>query len=243
MIPRIFVGTMYSGEAELEACQHAVASQKGVQTFHHVIKNLPEREAHNELTRSWEKNKKNFDLFAKIDADTILVDDTALARVWDLFASDPRVTGVQIRLLDYFTDQLISGLNFFSPKVKFKKSKDDLFCDRIDTNHDKVLKGDVVKHLEPIGYHCKTPHPEQAFHYGLHRMLKGQKQVIKDTFEAWKKYQDEPRMWALLGAMEAKHFTKGRFNYTDQEFQKLFSTLKIEAPVQSQVSSFVAALV
>ena len=77
-VPRVFVGTMYAGEAEFEACQSAIARQRNVEIKHTVIRNLGEDEAHRALWQAWDAVKSSFDMFAKIDGDTILVDDDAL---------------------------------------------------------------------------------------------------------------------------------------------------------------------
>ena len=205
MKPRVFFGTMYSGEAEFQQCLDAVSAQKGLEHFYqHVIRNKPEAEAHNELWSIWEREKYRFDLFVKVDADTILGDSEAVSRVWQLFAENPRVTGAQLRLHDYFTDDLIAGLNFFSPVVKFNVSP-DLYCDRVDTNHDIVMKGSKVKQLEPIGFHCKNPSDLQSFHFGLHRMLKGQTATLHKVWSKYVTAVDQPREMALLGAAAA-HF-------------------------------------
>lgn len=205
--PRVFFGTMHSNESEFDQCKLMVSLQKDLQShYHQIIEGLQEKEAHNALWASWESQKENFDLFVKIDADTVLMDEYSISRVWKLFEENKRVTGVQIRLHDYFTDSLISGLNFFSPVVKFNTSP-DLYCDRVDTNHDVVLKGDCVKHLEPIGYHCKNPSLAQSFHYGLHRMLKNQVETMRKVSKA---KREEQRKFALLGASFALN-SKSKF--------------------------------
>lgn len=224
MKPRVFFGTMCSGEAEFEQCKDAIYGQRGLELFHHeVIEGLPEKEAHNELWTAWERAKPNFDLFVKVDADTILGDPEAVSRVWQLFSENTRVTGAQLRLLDFFTGDLIAGLNFFSPVVKFNTSP-ELYCDRVDTNHDVVMKGSKVRHLEPIGFHCKNPGDNQAFHFGLHRMLKGQTPTLH---KVWNLYASDAegkraRQLALLGAVMAntrrdKYLAAN--SYTTEEYQ------------------------
>src|SRR3954447_18957837 len=94
--PRVFVGTLFSGEAEFDESQSMIRRQEGVAVETHVTSGLPELEAHNALWAAWEAAKKRHDLFVKIDADTILVDEGALSRIHGLFAGDPDVTGAQI---------------------------------------------------------------------------------------------------------------------------------------------------
>ena len=226
MSPRVFFGTMYSGEAEFEQCKDAIYTQRGIESFQHaVIEGLPEKEAHNTLWKEWELSKDKFDLFVKVDADTILSDPEAVSRVWQLFSENPRVTGAQLRLFDFFTGDLIAGLNFFSPVVKFNTSP-DLYCDRVDTNHDVVMKGASVKHLEPIGFHCKNPNDGQAFHFGLHRMLKGQSSTLRKVWDRWSEQRDRARELALLGAAAAhfdrKVFERAANSYNAEAFAGAF---------------------
>ena len=122
MAKKIFVGTLYSGESEFEACCKEIEKQIGVEVHQKVFSFLPEYAAHNELWSYWEKVKDNFDLFVKVDADTVLNDNFALLKISQLF-NDIDVTGAQILLHDYFTDDLIAGLNVFSKQVIFKPSR------------------------------------------------------------------------------------------------------------------------
>ena len=125
--PKIFIGTMYSGEAEFNESTNIIESQKGVNVKRLVIENLNEIDAHNKLWEAWNKTKNQYDLFVKIDADTILNHDLCLHNIWNLFQQNPRATGAQLLLHDYYTQQHIAGLNCFTPKVIFKKSKRILF--------------------------------------------------------------------------------------------------------------------
>lgn len=229
---------MYCGEGEFEMCCNAIKSQRDVDVTHHIIRNMSEIDAHNSLWDAWESVKTNYDLFAKIDADTVLINDHCLTNVWELFLKDKRVTGAQILLHDYFTDSLIAGLNFFTPKVKFNQSKNKLLPDRVDTNHDYVLKGDDVVHLSPIGWHCKSPNAKQAFHYGLHRALKKQKNNIKLLSKAWLLYQDLSREFALCGVLAANFWMRRSFDYSDKRFSLAFEKWRNDPDRQQKVMSF-----
>ena len=123
------------------------------------------------------------------------------------------------------TDGLINGLNSFSTRVIFNDTQDELYCDRqVDTNHDVVLRGDdLPAALRPAGFHCHHATERQAFHYGLHRMLKGQQANIDRVTAAWQRDRDPIRSFVLLGAHAAKDFAQHRrFNYDDAEFEAAF---------------------
>lgn len=221
MAKKIFVGTLYSGEAEFEACCKEIDKQSGVEVHQKVISFLPEYKAHNKLWSYWEKVKDDFDLFVKIDADTVLNDNFALLKISELF-NDINVTGAQILLHDYFTDDLIAGLNVFSKQVIFKPSRRRLFADHADKNNINILKGDSVMHLNPIGFHCVNPNEKQSFHYGFHRALKGQRNIIKKCAKVWLDKKDYSRAWALAGAMSKSWNLFPKFDYGDKIFETKF---------------------
>jgi hypothetical protein len=223
--PAIFVGTMYSGEGDFSQCCEAISNQTGVIVSHAVIADLPEKEAHNQLWQAWRDNKDTHDLFVKIDADTVLRTPETLRQIYDQFAKNPRVTGFQAPLHDYMTDGHINGLNAFSPKVIFNDTRDNLYCDRaVDTGHDIVLREkDLPIELVPAGLHCHHATEVQSFHYGVHRMLKGQTVTMDQVFNAWVKHRDRVRLFALVGAHMAPRFSSNRrCNYEDLEFQQAF---------------------
>jgi hypothetical protein len=219
VIPKVFVGTMYSGEGDFIDCCCAIEKQVGVTVTHHIIKDKPEKEAHNALWSAWRNAKQEHDMFVKVDADTVLINNAILFEFWNVMQNNSRVTGIQAPLLDYFTDSYINGLNCFSPKVVFQDTTDELFCDRrVDVNHDIIIKSvDVPQSLKPAGYHCHKATPEQAFHFGLHRALKNQHEVMSLVRAAWIKNKDKVRGMALLGASMTTQFRDSGFNYTDEK--------------------------
>jgi len=219
--PKIFVGTMYCGEGDLPECLEAVLSQKDVSVKQIIIRDMQEKAAHNALWAAWREAKCSHDLFVKVDADTVLAHDGVLRSFWDLFQSNPRITGAQAPLNDYFTAGRINGLNCFSPKVTFRDTTDELFCDRqVDVDHDVVIRSDQVGDaLQPAGYHCYRANDAQAFHFGLHRALKRQVNTIAQVRQAYKREGGRPRALALIGAQMSPNFAAGGFNYSDERFK------------------------
>ena len=228
-MPRVFVGTMYCGERDFDTCKQSLSSQKGVEIEHCIIENLPEKEAHNRLWSSWRAvQHTTFDMFVKVDADTVLAHDNVLMEFLMLLNANKRITGIQAPLHDYYTDGLINGLNCFSNDVIFSDSTDYLYCDRnVDGGHDIVLKAENVPDtLRPAGHHCHNASEIQSFHFGLHRTLKNQHATLARVRAAWERKHseklDDNRSFALLGAMMAYRFTDGGFNYTDPKLMTLF---------------------
>jgi hypothetical protein len=222
----IFVGTLFNGEAEFNKHLESISHQVGIKFHHHIIKNLSEHKAHKQLWSDWQENRSKFDLFVKIDADTILNRKSALLEISKLF-DDPNVTAAQIRLKDYYSNSLINGLNAFSPAVKFRNKSKKLFPDRVDYNHKKILFADATQKLEPIGYHCLFPNNRQAFYYGYRRMLKKQYSILKLVAREWTINQDETRLWAIRGAQSAKKFIF---------LNKLYSSRYTEIFYQNQIN-------
>ena len=223
--PKVFVGTMYSGEGDFASSCRSIFTQKNVRVQQYVIANRPEKEAHNMLWAAWRTvQHEGFDMFLKVDADTVLANDEIISHFWSVMGANPRVTGIQAPLWDYFTDGHINGLNCFSPKVTFNDSTDPLYCDRrVDVDHDIVVGSDLVPGtLRPAGLHCHESNERQAFHYGYHRALKNQIDVLKRVHTAWRRHDcDRLRGLALLGARASK-IRPHSFNYDDADFFSLF---------------------
>jgi hypothetical protein len=214
---------MYCGEAEYEECKRLVSAQEDVAVEQFCLENLPEYEAHNALWTAWNDRKQQFDLFIKIDADTLIDDPKMFSRIYKEFAQNPRLTGMQVPLHDYFMDGPVFGLNCFSPKVVFTPAPSKLYADRADSGHDITYKHEKVAHLTPAGRHCAYPTDRQAFHFGLHRMKKNQLENIAKVYHAWKKHGGHGRLLALRGAMAALAMRPGH-DYADATFNNAFET-------------------
>ena len=222
---KVFVGTLECGEEDFQQCIKAISLQENVVVTHHVINNLPEKEAHNKLWAAWRIAKQDHDVFVKIDADTVLKTNTTLTTICELFKDNSRLTGIQAYLHDHLTSDLIYGLNCFSKKVIFNDTTDELYCDRkIDTGHDIVLRGNQLPStLIPAADHCKFASKKQAFHYGVHRALKNQKDIYEKVCNAVKLEYSDARYFAKKGFECASLFIEHKkFNYNDNEFNELF---------------------
>lgn len=226
-MPRVFVGTMHCAEGDYLSSCEAIQRQQDVIVESVVIRDLPEKEAHNALWAAWREARPHCDMFVKVDADTVLAHPRVLVEFWNTMQSNARITGIQAPLLDYFTDGFINGLNCFSPKVTFLDTTDPLYCDRVDVDHDIIVRStDVVEALRPAGYHCFEATELQAFHFGVHRCLKRQTGVLDLVKQAWRRHHDRRRGLALLGATEAHRFDNGGFNYSDALLNETFESVK-----------------
>lgn len=221
---KVFVGTMYTIENELLQCVKSIHEQTEVSIEHVILSNLPEREAHNELWKNWHQRRdQGFDMFVKVDADTIIKSPDVF-KVAHKTMIDFNATGIQAPLYDYISGIEINGLNFFMPAVSFKESTSELYCDRADIGNDNTLRGSKLPNqLKPAGYHCKNPSNIQAFHYGLHRMLKGQHATLNSVKNMFRTTKLESSKWALFGTQYASQYPGHiGFNYSDEKFQQHF---------------------
>lgn len=225
---KVFIGTIECGEADFDFCKKAIASQSGVSFDHFIVSNLPEKEAHERLYQRWNDEKKNYDLFLKIDADTVLSSNDVVSTYVSMFENNASLTGIQAFLYDYFTDSYIFGLGCVKNTVTIATKVDPLYCDRVDTNHQIVLRGNQLpKVLNPAGYHCFHASEAQALHYGLHRGKKRHDDTMVKVLSAWKNNDnDRKRGMALIGFFLASTFGSNvvNFNYADEAFRKLYDT-------------------
>src|SRR5262249_6673096 len=130
---------------------------------------------------------------------------------------------------DYMTNSRVTGLNSYSKQVLFGTVTDMNYDSSY--NHDVQVKSDKVPgELIPAGFHCYNATPQQAFHFGLYRVLKNQSDIINSVRMAYiksveKGFRDDIRAFALAGA-DAAADCQGLHNYTDEHFLELFKMAK-----------------
>jgi len=239
---RIFVGTRYAGENEFEECVASINRQKDV-TFEHIIfKNLGNKEATDTLYKTFMDRSTEFDLLIKIDADMVLLNDHLFSNIEKEFRKNDWLDHLEIRVHDFYSDQLIWGLNSFRSSVKWNPVQENLFylhIDDIPPVPENRRIGDCKK-LAPAALHCKNPSPLQAFHYGV---LKGLKviqpgiaekvisksryswQLIEGTYAHFKRKRDIRLGYAVLGAELAikENFQAEHLDYSNPYMKHVFS--------------------
>jgi hypothetical protein len=78
---RILAGTLYTIENEFEDCCRSIRNQTYKNYDHLVIRNLPKKEAHNNLYQAFVDEADRYDLLVKIDADMVLCDENLFERI------------------------------------------------------------------------------------------------------------------------------------------------------------------
>jgi hypothetical protein len=228
---KILVGTLYTIENEYDSCLTALHRQKFQGFDHFVIQGLPNREAHDQLYRRFMDHAQEYDLFIKLDADMILIDEQLFGSVVDRFERHATMELFTILVLDFFTGRLINGLHTFRNTVEWAPRADDVFTDAHSVPRGHMMVDDTD--LAPAAYHCKNPSDFQAFHYGLHRGVKVREtrklprrqlvqlvtrlQEILDIWNRYRQLEDRRLGLASLGAELGLRgdFTPDHIDYTN----------------------------
>jgi len=227
---KTLVVTLFSGESEIDECIDSVKKQKDSINEHIVISGASELDAHNSMLKIFENNKENFDLYVKVDADTIVDREEAFLRVYKKL-KETSSAEVELPLFDYFTCSEIMGLHFYDPKLNdFKLSKDAIFCDRSIVNKSSLIQGRQINddYLIPVGKHCAYPTDSQSIRYGYHRGLKGQYKIENLIKESYNLHKDRARKLACIGFELAKSLRLDCHSYKTKGFEDICSlALKI----------------
>ncbi len=190
---RILVGMLASGENERDQAIAAVRAQTHAEYELFVIENRPNKEAHEALYSRFMDAAGEFDIFFKIDADTVLVRNSAFTEVADFFAANPDVTLLLFELIDWYSDTLIPGLVITRSSARWPKHDDRLMVDSLVRIVGKNVH--VSDRQAALAIHSPDPLPLQAFRFGVHRAMK----AIQDDRESAKKIIEKANMhWQVL---------------------------------------------
>ena len=248
--PKILIGTLYSGENELEECINSVKAQKYKRWEHKIIKNLPNKLAHETLYNMFMENGNEYDLFVKLDADMVFKSNDSLNLIVRLFLENDKLDHAVIAVIDWYSDSLITGLHTFSNRVKWYTSNEQLFVDEtpIYTGNFRLYWGDPA----PIAQHSPNPSFKQAFQFGIHRGLKAmqygrkkfnrtrskeQRDLINKIWNNFVKYKDIRYGLVILGVDKV---IKNKRKFKESEYKELelnieeLSTYKLYSKLKSR---------
>jgi len=224
---KIFVGTLYSGENEFEECVAAINSQTFRDFDHYIYKDLPNKEAHVTLFKTFLDRSDEYDLLIKVDADMVITSTVLFEDIVRKMIANPGLEVLSIGVHDFFSGQMINGLNTYRNSVRWNFEKDTLFVDIPETSREEYLFDE--KEFAPAAIHCKNPSSFQSFHFGVHRGIKSiAKQHSTSHWilleKTWKNFlctQDVRIGLAVLGAemVYAGDFTKKDVDYTNPRIQ------------------------
>jgi len=245
---RILVGTLYTVENEFEECVASIRRQTYQDFEHLVIRGLPKAKAHSRLYGAFVERAGDFELLIKVDADMVLTSNNLFADIVSAFERDRDLALLGIYVWDFFSDQLIEGLNTYRNTLRFLQP-DSLFTDKAIDRTGVKLRRDRAD-LAPAAIHCKNPSPLQAFHYGIHKALKamqfgrpasirqtrslrGHWSILEGTWQHFLKCADTRLALAVLGGELGlqRRFTVEHLDYSNPYVSQVledYSGLSVE---------------
>lgn len=205
---RILVGTLYTIENEFDDCCRAIAAQSHSDFEHFVLRNLPNKNAHDSLYLAFMARADEFDLFMKVDADMVIRERDFFRRVVDAFEADDELDVLHTTVQDFLSNQSLWGLATYRNTVRWNvDSGGALFVDRVLDRSTVRKKLSVHSGLAPAATHCANPSIYQAFHFGCHRALKAldgredyQWQILRRVYRNYLRTGDRRVGAACLGA-------------------------------------------
>ena len=228
---KIFVGTLYSGENEFDDCDAAIRAQTYQNYNHFVFKHLPNKEAHKTLFQSFLDRREVYELLIKVDADMVICSEFLFENIVTRMNEDQNIDVLAIAVQDFFTGQLINGMNIYRNNVEWDFEKDTMFVDIPKLVPGKFFYDDAE--LAPAAIHCKNPSMYQAFHYGVHRGLKSIQKQHSTTHWAmlgmvWQNFlrtEDARIGLAVLGAelVYAGYFLEKDVDYTNPKVKNVMA--------------------
>jgi hypothetical protein len=218
---KIFVGTLYSGENEFEECLASIRMQSYKHFQHFIFKDLPNKEAHVTLFKVFLENASEYDVLVKVDADIVLTNDALFEKIVQKLKANDWMDLFSIAVYDFFSDQLIWGLNSYRNSVRWDFEKETIFVDIPEITPNKYFFDN--KDLAPAAIHCKNPSPYQAFHYGVHRGLKSLQPIHGTTHwslleRTWLNFQRTKDIRVGFASLGVELAYSGLFGMSDLDY-------------------------
>lgn len=190
---RILVGMLATDENERDQSIAALRAQTHSEYELFMIENRPNKEAHEALYSRFMAEAGRFDIFFKLDADMVLMRNTALEEVANFFAGNPDVELILFELIDWYSDSLIPGLVITRSSARWPTHPDQLMVD----SYVKITGRNVhvSDRQAALAVHSPDPSPLQAFRFGVHRAMK----AIQDDRAPEKKIVQKANIhWTIL---------------------------------------------
>lgn len=197
--PRVLILSLYAGEGQFESCCRMLQSQEYKNWTHTVIRDLPEREAHQRLYQTVMENRDEFDYFMKLDADMVFSRRSALREAIAYLGQRPGLDHVVFAVDDWMTQAPILGIHVFSNRVSWGAAPRALYPD--PDPHRPGWRESVWGDPAPFIIHSPEPSPYQAFQFGIHRAFKAfSRKKLISPMNALVQWRTLKRVWL--------HFTR-----------------------------------
>ncbi len=222
---------MYSGEGDYEKCIESAKNQIGIESDFYEVKNLSLKDAHCAIYSYWNEHKDKYDMFVKLDADMVLVNQTKVIDVWNEI-KDTKLGILCVWVDDFLRKRLVPGMIFGTKHCTF--------------NIDNVINGEkavfdtgmyviepgytftdqrIADKLAPSALHGYYSLPVQLFAQGVKRRLRrgGQWDILQIVQNEFSKNPDNLRFLFLIGWALAENILSDDYNYNDQKFIEYFT--------------------
>ncbi|WP_421875639.1 hypothetical protein [Marinoscillum sp.] len=169
---RILIGILHCIENEFEDCLTALKAQTYQDWDYFVLRNMPNKEAHDSLYAEFMNKACDFDLFLKVDADMVITRNTFLQELIDQMNVNELFNHFRIGVFDHFTKRIIHAMHVYRSDVKWYKNEELYFVDMVNN---QVRTKTFIKASDPLvpaANHCPNPSSFQSFHFGLHKVSK-----------------------------------------------------------------------
>ncbi len=245
---QVLIGTMYSGETELDECVEALRDQKYCYRSQFIVEHLPEIAAHDQLYKQFMHHSGEYDLFLKLDADMVLSDRDKLGAAVALFEQSPNLDHAVFTVQDWMTSSPVIGIHMYRSRVRWTQRGGQSLVDsppELQGQRRHFTRG----HPSPLANHSPDPGPAQAFRYGLCCALKAFQigpngvrpmQAImhwRRLRRLWRRFDmvRDPRLGLALLAVEhalTHDMSPESCNYTNPRFWQLLNLYAPMTPVE-----------
>lgn len=236
---KIFVGVLYSGENEYQECMESIRSQHYGNFDLFKYEYLPKLEAHTRLYNAFLDQREIYNLLIKIDADMVLNSPTLFEKIVEKFEQNPWLEVFGIGITDFFSGEMINGLNSYRNTVKWELDPNNVNADVVIVDPPRYYFD--KSELAPAAIHCKNPSKLQAFHFGVHRGIKSLAPkhssahwaLLEKTWRHFLRTKDARIGLAVLGAelVYAGKFERSDVDYTNPRVKQ---ELERYEPLDSQ---------
>ena len=171
---------------------------------------------------------RSYDMFVKLDADCVLVNNTKVLDVWNAI-KDTNIAVIGIWTQDFIRNRLITALMFGNRHCTFNidnvKSKA-----AFDTDVYQIEEGyaydnaTIAATLAPSAYHGFYSKPIQTFAQGVKRRIRrgGQWDVYEIVKHEYNANPEILRFLFLIGWELGGNILVNNYDYTDPIFQKYY---------------------
>ena len=222
---------MYSGEGDYEKCIESAKNQIGIVSDFFEIKNMSLKDAHCAIYSYWNDHKDDYDMFVKLDADMVLINQTKVIDVWNEL-KNTNLSLLCVWVDDFLRKRLVPGMIFGTKHCTFnidnvingEKAVYDTGMYIVEAGY-VFTDQNIADKLAPSALHGYYSLPIQLFAQGVKRRLRrgGQWDIYQIVQAEFSKNPDKLRFMFLIGWALAENELANDYNYNDRKFVEYFN--------------------